>query len=174
MVLLFIFTNSLLNNGIIIEDTSEIRTLILNTIKEQLHKDNRNDSHRICAIQCLRNIIKSLYDLFFKSFIYLFIFIFKETNDPTYLNAFWKECASSWEYQPYLTIPFESLELGDELGQGTFGRVLRGTWRKPDAPNPVPVAIKFMQETFQFDMLDLRNEVKKNKTKTRYIFTYIL
>ena len=84
--------------------------------------------------------------------------VFLENFDTKYLNSFWKECAKSWEYQPYHSIPYQDIEIGDLIGEGTFGKVYKGTWIKNEYEK-LDVAIKFITESLQLELTDLRNEV---------------
>ena len=76
------------------------------------------------------------------------------------INIFWKENATSWEYQPFKEIPVEYLDFRiDPIGQGAFGAVSRGYYTKPSG-EIMPVAIKTISDANgNFELNDLRSEV---------------
>lgn len=81
-----------------------------------------------------------------------------QIGDAAAVNELWNTCKSSWDLQPYRNIAFSELELGDKLGSGSFGTVMKGVWNRGLA-DKLTVAVKLIPETFQFDILDLRSEV---------------
>lgn len=82
-------------------------------------------------------------------------------KDFTLVNLLWKRCKSTFEIQPYNEIPREDLQLGEEIGSGSFGKVYKGYWQPKRISNQtaVQVAVKIIPENSQlFDLDDLRGE----------------
>ena len=51
------------------------------------------------------------------------------------------------EYYSWREIKRESLEMGEPLGQGEFGMVMKATWINEEKNARIPVAVKTMKGT---------------------------
>lgn len=122
------------------DQEGHVKERVMQRIEASLARKQTNVQIRLAALALLRAIHK---------------------KDFTLVNLLWKRCKSTFEIQPYNEIPREDLQLGEEIGSGSFGKVYKGYWQPKRISNQtaVPVAVKIIPENSQlFDLDDLRGE----------------